>query len=96
MSLVARWVAAVLAICAFIRAHAQEVSVICSEPLHWCEAQLFDWAERSAEARDFHTVAIYAAVVGFAYNRVALARKHLTAPRCWSDLARAEHVGGPR
>jgi len=160
LSLVARCIAAVLALCAFTRAQAQdEVSVICSEPLNWCEAtagafsretgigvrltlkapdaalaqvtferaqphhdvwfggayeghrraaelgltarykspllpQLFDWAVRTAEHGDFHNVAIYASVAGFAYNHVALAKKHLAAPRCWSDLGRSEYAGG--
>jgi iron(III) transport system substrate-binding protein len=55
--------------------------------------QLHPWAVRAAERSRYHLVALYAATIGFAYNRDALAKKHLPPPRCWSDLARADYAG---
>lgn len=55
--------------------------------------ELLDWAVRAATQADFRTVGIYTAVLGIAYNHVALGRKHLPPPRCWSDLGRPEYAG---
>lgn len=55
--------------------------------------QLYDWAVRAAERAQYRTVALYAVTLGIAYNHDTLAKKRLAAPRCWSDLARADYAG---
>jgi len=54
-------------------------------------AQLRDWAVRLAEQSKGRSVGLYAAALGIGYNTKMLARKHLSEPRCWTDLARPEY-----
>ena len=53
--------------------------------------QLHDWAVRQAEQSKWHTVGIYAGVLGIGYNADLLAKKKLPEPKCWGDLAKAEY-----
>jgi len=53
--------------------------------------QLHDWATRQAERSGWRTVALYAGVLGIAYNGDQLAKKKARPPECWSDLARPEY-----
>jgi iron(III) transport system substrate-binding protein len=53
--------------------------------------QLHDWATRQAERSGWRTVALYASVLGIAYNSDLLAKKKQRAPECWRDLARPEY-----
>ncbi|MBL8701664.1 MAG: ABC transporter substrate-binding protein [Alphaproteobacteria bacterium] len=48
--------------------------------------ELHPWARRQAEQSGYRTVGIYAGALGIAVNTEQLARKKLTAPRCWKDL----------
>ena len=52
---------------------------------------LHDWAVRDAERSQWRSVAIYAAVIGIAYNGDLLEKKKQRAPECWRDLARSEY-----
>jgi iron(III) transport system substrate-binding protein len=51
------------------------------------EKDLAPWALRQAKDAKYHTVGVYAGVLGFGYNTELLARKKLPEPKCWSDLA---------
>lgn len=55
--------------------------------------ELREWALKQAEDSGFRTVGIYAGALGFAYNTQLLAKKKLTAPKCWKDLLRPEFKG---
>ena len=48
--------------------------------------ELHPWARRQAEQSGFRTVGIYAGALGIAFNTEQLARKNLSAPKCWKDL----------
>ncbi len=48
--------------------------------------ELHPWARRQAEQSGFRTVGIYAGALGIAFNSEQLARKNLSAPKCWKDL----------
>ncbi|HEY3179165.1 MAG TPA: ABC transporter substrate-binding protein [Casimicrobiaceae bacterium] len=50
-------------------------------------AELYDWAVRQAEQSKFRTVGIYTGALGIGYNSELLAKKNLTPPKCWADLA---------
>ncbi|WP_137126098.1 ABC transporter substrate-binding protein [Roseomonas sp. HF4] len=56
-------------------------------------SELQPWAVRQAEQTGFRTVGIYAGALGYSYNATELARRRITAPRCWADLARPEFRG---
>ena len=51
-------------------------------------AELQDWAVRQAEQSKYQTVAVYAAVVGLAYNAVELKKNRIPEPKCWADLTK--------
>jgi iron(III) transport system substrate-binding protein len=53
--------------------------------------ELHPWAQRQAGATDDRAVAIYRIIIGFGANPALLAKKHLAAPRCWSDLTKPEY-----
>ena len=53
--------------------------------------QLYPWAQRQASETGDRAVAIYRIIIGFGANPALLAKRGLTAPRCWSDLARPEY-----
>jgi iron(III) transport system substrate-binding protein len=55
--------------------------------------QLTDWATSQARQTNFRTVGIYAGALGYSYNQPELARRRLTAPRCWADLTKPEFRG---
>ncbi|MBR0658202.1 ABC transporter substrate-binding protein [Neoroseomonas oryzicola] len=55
--------------------------------------ELQPWAVRQAEQANFRTVGIYAGALGYSYNTRELERRRITAPRCWSDLAKPEFRG---
>ena len=55
--------------------------------------QLHDWAVRQAEQSKWHTVGVFAGIVGIGYNADVLAKKGLPEPRCWADLAEAAYHG---
>ena len=50
--------------------------------------ELQDWAQRQAQQSGFRTVGIYAGALGFSYNKPALEKKGIPAPKCWADLAK--------
>jgi len=53
--------------------------------------ELHPWAQRQASATGDRAVAIYRIILGFGTNPALLAKKRLPAPRCWSDLTKAEY-----
>jgi iron(III) transport system substrate-binding protein len=55
-------------------------------------SELHPWAQRQASATSDHAVAIYRIVLGFGTNSALLAKKRVTAPRCWSDLVKPEYA----
>ena len=48
--------------------------------------ELNDWAQRQAEQSGYRTVGIYSGALGFSYNKPALEKKGIPAPKCWADL----------
>lgn len=54
-------------------------------------AELLPSARQQAEQSKFRTVGIYAGALGFSYNKEQLAKKKLSAPKCWADLAKPEY-----
>ncbi|HBU99000.1 extracellular solute-binding protein, partial [Thalassospira lucentensis] len=54
---------------------------------------LQDWAVRQAKNADNKTVGIYAGALGIGYNNDLLAKKGLSAPKCWKDLADPAYKG---
>ena len=52
-----------------------------------------DWATKQAERSNYRTVGVYMGALGYGYNREELARKKLTAPKCWADLLKPEFKG---
>jgi iron(III) transport system substrate-binding protein len=54
-------------------------------------SELYPWAQRQAAATDDRAVAIYRIIIGFGTNRELLAKRNLAAPRCWSDLTKADY-----
>lgn len=55
--------------------------------------QLQPWARRQAEQAGHKTVGLYLGALGLGYNSELLAKKRLSAPACWKDLARPEFAG---
>ena len=55
--------------------------------------QLYPWAQAVATASGGRSVGLYAEVLGIAYNTELLAKKKLTAPKCWKDLAQPAYKG---
>ena len=55
--------------------------------------RLHEWARGLAAAAGNRSVAVYLGPLGIAYNPEVLARKKLSAPQCWKDLAKAEYRG---
>lgn len=53
-------------------------------------AELLPSAVSQAEQSKFRTVGIYAGALGYSFNKEQLAKKKLTAPKCWADLAKPE------
>ncbi len=53
--------------------------------------ELAPWAQSITERSGFKVAAIYKIIIGFGTNREVLARRKLTAPRCWSDLTGAAY-----
>ena len=51
-------------------------------------AELNDWAQRQAEQSGYRTVGIYSGALGFSYNKPALEKKGIPAPKCWADLVK--------
>jgi len=56
-------------------------------------AELYPWARRQAENTSYRAVAIYRIIIGFGTNPALLAKRNLSAPRCWSDLVKPEYRG---
>ena len=56
-------------------------------------AELQDWAQRQAVQSGYRTVGIYAGALGFSYNRPALEKKGIPAPKCWADLVKPAFKG---
>lgn len=56
-------------------------------------AELQDWAQRQAVQSGYRTVGIYAGALGFSYNKPALEKKGLPAPKCWADLVKPAFKG---
>ena len=56
-------------------------------------AQLHDWAQRPAEQTGYRTTGIYSGALGFSYNKPALEKKGIPAPKCWADLIKPEFKG---
>jgi iron(III) transport system substrate-binding protein len=54
---------------------------------------LHPWATYQAQVANYKTVGIYAGALGFSFNNELLAKKKLEAPKCWSDLVKAEFKG---
>jgi iron(III) transport system substrate-binding protein len=55
--------------------------------------QLHDWASRQAEQSGYRTTGIYAGALGFSYNKPALDKKGIPAPKCWADLIKPAFKG---
>ena len=55
--------------------------------------QLQDWAVRQAEQSGYKTVGIYSGALGFSYNKPALEKKGIPAPKCWADLIKPAFKG---
>ena len=55
--------------------------------------QLQDWAVRQAEQSGYKTVGIYSGALGFSYNKPALEKKGIPAPKCWADLVKPAFKG---
>lgn len=56
-------------------------------------AELQDWALRQATQSGYRTVGIYAGALGFSYNKPALEKKGIPAPKCWADLIKPAFKG---
>ena len=48
--------------------------------------ELYDWAQKAAEATKYTLTPIYTGVIGFGYNSDLLAKKGAPEPKCWADL----------
>jgi iron(III) transport system substrate-binding protein len=48
--------------------------------------QLHAWAQNQAQQSQWRTVGVYSGPLGFGFNTELLAKKKLTAPKCWKDL----------
>ncbi len=55
--------------------------------------QLQPWARRQAEQSGYKTVGLYLGALGLGYNTELLAKKRLSPPACWKDLAKPEYAG---
>jgi len=55
--------------------------------------KLRDWAQRQAAIAHNRTVGVYLGALGFGYNTEDMARRKLTPPACWADLAKPEFKG---
>ena len=54
-------------------------------------ADLYPWAQRQADATGDRAVAIYRIIIGVGTNPELLAKRGVSAPRCWSDLVKPEY-----
>ncbi|MEY4757172.1 MAG: hypothetical protein RJA34_2070 [Pseudomonadota bacterium] len=52
-----------------------------------------DWAQRQAADSGYRTVGIYSGALGFSYNKPALEKKGIPAPKCWADLTKPAFKG---
>lgn len=48
--------------------------------------QLHAWAQDQAQQSQWRTVGVYSGPLGFGFNTELLAKKKLSAPKCWNDL----------
>jgi iron(III) transport system substrate-binding protein len=48
--------------------------------------QLHTWAQQQAKQSDYKTVGIYSGPLGISYNTEGMAKKKMSAPKCWADL----------
>jgi len=48
--------------------------------------QLHGWAQAQAQQSGWHTVGVYSGPLGFGFNTELLAKRKLSAPKCWKDL----------
>ncbi len=55
--------------------------------------QLHEWAQRPAEQTGYRTTGIYSGALGFSYNKPALEKKGIPAPKCWADLTKPAFKG---
>jgi len=54
-------------------------------------SELYPWAQEQAKRANYKSVGIYTGVLGFSYNTDLLAKKKLSAPKCWADLLKPEY-----
>ena len=52
--------------------------------------ELQPWAVKQWEASKGRTVGVYAGALGYSFNTGELAKRTLTEPKCWADLAKPE------
>ncbi len=55
--------------------------------------KLQDWALKQHVASGGQSIGVYSGAVGFGFNTELLAKKGLTPPACWADLAKPEFKG---
>jgi len=53
-------------------------------------AKLQPWARRQAADSNYKSVGIYAGTIGLVWNEEQLTKRKLPAPKCWSDLLKAD------
>lgn len=53
-------------------------------------AKLQPWARRQAADSNYKSVGIYAGTIGLVWNEEQLTKRKLAAPKCWSDLLKAD------
>ena len=53
-------------------------------------AKLQPWAQRQAADSNYKSVGIYAGTIGLIWNEDQLTKRKLAAPKCWSDLLKAD------
>jgi iron(III) transport system substrate-binding protein len=53
-------------------------------------AKLQPWARRQAADSNYKSVGIYAGTIGLVWNDDQLTKRKLAAPKCWSDLLKAD------
>lgn len=73
-----------------LQAAEQDLTLPMQSPL---APKLQDWAQNLARASGNRATAVYLGPLGLAYNPEVLAKKKLSAPKCWKDLAKPEYKG---